>query len=58
VDYLDYLDLRLVGPGTGDCQSVGHLGISPDVPSSDNHLSLVQVVPTIPWDIPGYPEMS
>ena len=48
----------LLGPGTSDYQSLGYLRISRDVPSSDNHLSQVQVIPRIPWDILGYPMMS
>ena len=48
----------LLGPEISYCQSLGHLGISQDVPSSDNHLSQVQVVPRRPWDISGYPGMS
>ena len=50
--------LGLLGRGARDCQSLGHHGISGDVPGySWDYLDLGQVIVRA-WDIPGYPEMS
>jgi len=48
---------REFGPGTRDCQSLGHPWMSRDVPGSWDYLDLGQEI-TRAWDIPGYPKMS